>query len=414
MPQNKIFSKNDFLSIAKQKPIEYILSLTVIILIAISSISNTSINTIFLKGIISTCALIMINLKGNVNKKIFQDSIKIFNFYFLLITISLLTLLYSSNIEYGLFKIVNLTINVIILFTLLQYVRQLNKSRLISFIQTIIVITVSTFLFILIFDPFDQSRLYIFEFTRWSHVIFSRITALLFLILLILFIYSTKFKDQLILSIIFVLMLYQIYYANMRAATIGIILVLLSIIITGILDRRVNEKKIGLFLMTIILTFILIFLTPTTEYFDLRYTETAKVLSGNLPEEGGINARLIAYEKALNIIKDNPILGIGFGGFNGFEGDEFLSFIKYPHNIFLEFQVELGIFGTLFIFYFLFISWNKLLSINKYILIIWLFTLWLALFAKDISTNLLVFLPLIFNDNSIVTEIKQKIDAVAI
>jgi hypothetical protein len=149
---------------------------------------------------------------------------------------------------------------------------------------------------------------------------------------------------------------------------------------------------------------LLVLVTPTSDYFQFRYVEAFKVLSDEQPEEGGINARLIGYEESLKIIEENPVLGVGIGGFKNYKENKTLDIIKYPHNIFLEFQAELGILGTIFFLLFLYRTAITLYRINIYLLIVWLYTIWLALFAKDISANLLVFIPLIFYGRPYETE----------
>ena len=59
-------------------------------------------------------------------------------------------------------------------------------------------------------------------------------------------------------------------------------------------------------------------------------------------------ARLELFEKAITLISESPILGVGIGGFAKAigEDDGRLS----PHNIFLELWVEVGIFPLIVLF----------------------------------------------------------------
>lgn len=374
-------------------------TIVIIFIIAVSNISNTSILFLFAKGIIilSIYFYIIIKKQKNIFTQIVEEIMPI-KYFLLLVILSIASLTFTSNFNYGLNKTLNLVLNIPILLILKHFFDISNITKRDNIIFTISIIGIISFFLIILIDPFDQSKLYVFEFTRWSHVIFSRMMSLLFFIVLITFIYSSKKKKQIGLTLIMSLMLYQIYYANLRAATIGVIIFGISIIIYALIKSQLNFNKSMLLFASLGITVFFISITPTSEYFENRYSEPTKIFNGDVPEDGGINARLIAYKKSIEIIKENPIIGVGVGGFNAYKNDEFLTWIKYPHNIFLEFQVELGLFGSLFFFFYLIKTFKILYAINIHILIVWLFTIWLALFAKDISSNLLVFLPLALND----------------
>lgn len=49
------------------------------------------------------------------------------------------------------------------------------------------------------------------------------------------------------------------------------------------------------------------------------------------------------------LIKENPLMGIGFGGFRTAGGQEY-GYLEYPHNLFLEVWLELGLIGLLILF----------------------------------------------------------------
>ncbi len=372
--------------------------LFLLLLITISNISNITPIVFILKVIIIVVTFFISQFKFD-----FRNILKNYSnlkYYFFLTLIAAITTIYSSNYSYGILKLLNLILNIPILILLTDFIRNINENKAIQIMKILLPFTIISFILVILIQPFDQSKLYVFDLTRWSHVLFSRMLSLLFLVLLVIFLYSNTKRRQFYIALILFLVLFQIYYANLRAATIGIIIFSFIIIIYAKIMNHLNYTKIKFLLLVFLSTIIMIYFFPTSSYFNARYTEPAQIFYGKLPNDGGMNARFQAYQKAIEVIYNNPIMGVGFGGFNNYNNDDLLSWIIYPHNIFLEFQVEMGIIGSLFFLFYLGKMWRFLSSLNKYILFIWLFTLWLALFAKDIPSNLIVFLPVVLDDNS--------------
>lgn len=74
-----------------------------------------------------------------------------------------------------------------------------------------------------------------------------------------------------------------------------------------------------------------------------------------------VSIRLLVYKIALKLISKYWFTGIGLGGFARYH------YLKYPHNVFLEFFVECGLLGFISIFMFLgYISYNALFLIKKF------------------------------------------------
>ncbi|MFH1509202.1 MAG: O-antigen ligase family protein [bacterium] len=87
---------------------------------------------------------------------------------------------------------------------------------------------------------------------------------------------------------------------------------------------------------------IVIFAVPTTRDY------TTKLLS--FQDVSG-DVRLALWEGSLNMVKDNPILGVGLTGFEAryaeYKLDKHTEILVYPHNLILNFWTELGLFGLL-------------------------------------------------------------------
>ncbi len=62
-------------------------------------------------------------------------------------------------------------------------------------------------------------------------------------------------------------------------------------------------------------------------------------------------ARLSLWDTGLNMVKDSPVLGKGINGFNEnwdlYNKDSNLEHYNFPHNIFLNFWIDLGLLGAL-------------------------------------------------------------------
>ena len=110
--------------------------------------------------------------------------------------------------------------------------------------------------------------------------------------------------------------------------------------------------------------------------------------------DGSSSARIIGYEVSVKRFLESPLVGVGFGGFNSPFKNYPTTMLKYPHNIVLEFQGELGVLGLLIFGWTLYLIVKKT-SMQSYLtLIFFLTTLWLAFFSKDIPSNAVFFLGL--------------------
>jgi len=339
--------------------------------------------------------IVFYHYKFNSNN-IFFKSLFQFKFYNALIILVTISLLYSLNFNYGINKTFNIVLNIPFLLVLQNYFGTVNfKNNMMAF-SAVGAVCFFCLIIVVLIKPFDQSQPYSFELFRWSHVIFARTFSLIYFVLLIFFIHSKKKIYQWISASLILTVLIQLYISNLRTASVGVLLFTILILIYAVWKRQFNNLTTKLLLSVFTLLIIFIYFVPQSKYFSDRYLETVKIFTNEVPQNSGITTRFISYEKSIDIVKDRPIFGTGVGGFKGYKEDKFLSYLKYPHNIFLEFQVELGIFGLIFFLFYLFFISKFLYKHNVYIMLVWMYTLWLALFAKDIGSNFLVFIPLIF------------------
>lgn len=79
--------------------------------------------------------------------------------------------------------------------------------------------------------------------------------------------------------------------------------------------------------------------------------------------------RFTGWRETIALLQDNPIVGAGLAGFQTvvapYHSTEFLEIFLYPHNILLNFWVELGIFGLFVFLALLYISLKKYRELLK-------------------------------------------------
>lgn len=400
-----------------------IIDITLIIFFLLSvlslSISNYSPSSYFIKGffILITWIFFVFSQKQSITNLISYLNLSDKKFLTVLLFFILfagISLFYSKNFNFGLQKWLSLiffTLNFVILFKII--LNRLNSSYIKYFINILVFFVVISVILILLHNPFIQNKVYQFQFNRWSHVVYSRFLGPVVIILFSYYFTLRKKKDIAVYSIVLGLGLYGIYISNLRAALIGLVIFMPILFFLKALRKKVNLNNLFGVLFLLVICFSLISILPGTSVANERYSSLS-AQKESLTKDPSIKARILAYSLCKEIIKHYPILGIGLGGFRNYEPEEdiklidnskvnknfnwkeFTRWIKYPHNIFLEFQVEMGIAGT---FFFLFILYLIFSSVKKYsadLVILFLYALWLALFSKDIPSNGLLFLGLAF------------------
>lgn len=395
----------------------------------VSGISNNTSTSLMLKIISSSVLLMLLYLHLLLNQIPVISFIKskqlnrILIVMLFVIAYLALTLLYSSNPVYGFNKILNILISVIpgvIVVYFFFYGNNANALNKIITISSFIIIVL--LMLVLWLQPFDHSTIYKFSPGRWSHSIVGRISSFITLILLLFTLVQTDSKKIIKYSLVYGAGLYLTYLTGLRSAFIG--LIIFSIIALALkyyyvlrtastnlaaesedntFDSQIDSVSTltpaGSYFSTIFIiiilsiVFLLIMIAPAELQSGKRFENLTKVENLDFGNDAAILVRLMSYELSIEIIKEHPMLGIGFGGFNGYNNIEWTRTGKYPHNIILEILSELGIVGLVFFSAFLFITIKSIVksglsTIAIYsILITFLFSIWLAMWAKDLSTQ---------------------------
>ena len=185
---------------------------------------------------------------------------------------------------------------------------------------------------------------------------------LAFFVVLMLIINSKKKSNKLFYMLCSILLLINIIFSQSRNALIGLIIGVLIIAI--LYDKRFIVAS---FIFTILLIIIPQSRARIIQIFDLSQN----------------SSRFKIWETTKLMIKDNSLFGIGYENFQyqypiyvNKDPNSLLVSENYialhPHNIFLKFQVELGILGSVFLVLFLIFTIYSLMKLirkcdNKYI-----------------------------------------------
>jgi O-antigen ligase len=310
-----------------------------------------------------------------------------------------------------------------------------------NFLKVTEIFLLVSIILILVMHPFDYlGEEYKLSIERWSHVVTGRVHGFLFLFY---FLYASFIKKKVRTKeyvIVFVSGL-GLYFIGLRAAILGVI-ILLPVILSLMYFVRLNIRNAVRLSLPIATAIIIILFIGNINEPTERLDQVGEFLIYNEVDDGAINARLEGWIVAWGMIKDSPFLGRGLGGYNSkFEEHTIQTLIKYPHNLFIELAVELGVvgwIGSFAILYFI-IYWgiriilsiiserkngrsgdpaslngsfaetgsekgrNSSLRLNSrlamlisiYFLV--LFSLWLAMFSKEISSQILLWVSLILS-----------------
>lgn len=401
-----------------QNLISFLMIPALIFNVGVSGISNNSTVFLILKFFASIILFIIflthLNLSG-VTLKFFlkQKSFHYILFIILIIIVYLsVTLTYSSNPNYGEHKIINIIIsaipNIIVMFYLLYFI----KTNTIKdyFITVIIISIILTLIAVFIFRPFDHLTIYQFSPQRWSHVFVGRLISFLSLIMFLFIVNASSSGKIIIYSAVFVAGLYVIYLTGLRSALLGLILFSIIIFVWFYFQKQLSIKHLLSFIFIFIFVSVLILMTPQQLDTSSRFSNMLKVENLEFGGDGPILSRVDSYTLSWQMFKEKPLFGWGFGSFNGFNNIKWTYTQKYPHNLILEILSELGLIGLTFFIWIDYLIIKGILNqqhstigaTSNFIipdfsfLILFIFSLWLSMWAKDISTQGFLWLFIVF------------------
>ena len=309
------------------------------------------------------------------------------SFYLLFLIMALLSIFNSFNVTES---VIELTKHFVTFFFLVFTCSIFNNKR--SYISSAIIVLVG-FLFLetcYILKIFIENysfelppdRLRDFEGLAYNQNIASNSILVKIPLALFLF-FKTKGKiNKILLLVIIAISVFDILIIGSRSAIFGIYLLLLSLITLFLFSRKFNlveiNKKI---LLKPILIILSVFILQNVLYINSKANLQALDRTTQL-FDASTNYRLNLWESSLEMIKDNPLLGIGIGNWKIISIKYAKNYITeytvpiHAHNDFIHLMAETGILGGLFYtlffvspFYFLkknysiFSSREKILSI---------------------------------------------------
>lgn len=383
-----------------------------------SAISNFTIKYFILKTVVSVLLIRSVFLflyHSKISPGNFFQLPKIKNILIvltLIIVYPAVTLLYSSNPAYGGLKILNFiicSIPIVLATYVLLKIEWDNRLLLTALMVTSAIIIVSLAA-VLIVKPFEPGIVYEYEPGRWSYVFVGRVISFLTLILLLVLLKS-KGKVVLLIALLVTAGTFLLYLTGLRSAIIGFALATIISIIYSSVTKRLTNTHYAAILAIIIINTLLIYSADSmshTKAFKIpeRFEKMLSFENKYYGGDGAIVARVQNYKLAWEMFKSSPLIGYGYGSFNGYNNIEWTFMQKYPHNIILEILSELGIAGFLLFGYIFFLIIRSIFSPKQIrgrlihhstiqpfnqspfpILILLLFSFWLAMFSKDLSSQ---------------------------
>lgn len=339
--------------------------------------------------------------------------IREFIFFYIFFFFILASLIYSPDQNYGVFKLINLIFNIIfITFANIYYLKRLDIRNEITLFWIVSAVAVMSIILAVIISPFNYDSSQVVSLTRWSHVQYSIFLALAYFIVLYIYLKEKVIfpatdvrplqgQTNLVAIPILSILLFGIYYAGLRSSIIGIILANAIIFLYSLFAKKPNTIKIATLFLTL-LPIILIFLQPFgKEKTTIRYDNMLQIEEMKFNNDEPIQTRLHVYKESFEIIKRTFPIGTGFGGFK--PQTELSNQSNYPHNIFLETLIELGLPGIILLLIILFLNIKTAFKTSPIIAAMLIYGLTLAFFSKDIPNQSFILLCIALTNKALKT-----------
>jgi O-antigen ligase len=322
-----------------------------------------------------------------------------------------LSILYSMNRWFGLLKWLNFILS---FFPLIAgyyiFLRTITQKRFIRLaILTLVVLVCSAFVLIFI-QPFNYGGTHWLSLTSWSHVVYGRIIGLCLIVMLILYKIDGLPIKPYQAVLVFGFLVYLIERTGYRSGLVALV-VTVPIIVLYYIPEKQFGKKLLILIIAASLTAPLIYFHATKNAAPQKRVASLMHYSyGKMSEDEPLQTRYKLNNLCRHFIQEHPVTGIGWGGFRNQVLDPDPMILKYPHNILLEFWVELGMPGLLIFLIFLIWSFKRLWKVHPLIAFSYLYPLTVALFSKDIPDQTLftIFFAILMLPDDLLDEWRQK------
>lgn len=302
------------------------------------------------------------------------------------------TLFYSNNPYFGIEKLYNLVFFIFpAIFLFILFLENINSELINKIFFITFSITILASLIIVLTNPFSFESSYTFSINRWSHVLIGRYFTPIILLFIYFLLITKNIKVNIYSLLSLIIMISALLISSNRTAVFAFItgLFLLLMFYKIKLSDLIKTKQLIL-IVSVIILIIILFSNQITERLSLIFS-----FGQNL--DGSWASRLKGLNITLNLIKENWLLGVGFGGYKYFYEGSITYLLEYPHNFILEWFVEVGILGLIFssclLIYFIKLSLKQ----EKIIFVILITSIIFSFTSKDISSQiqLYLFIPLL-------------------
>ena len=296
-----------------------------------------------------------------------------------------LSIFYSMNRTFGLLKWLNFILSFFPLiagyYILFCSITKERFKRLAIIILVVLIFSAFVLIFV---QPFNYGGTHWLSLSSWSHVVYGRIIGLCLIVMLILYkIDGMPLKPYQAVAV-FGFLVYLIERTGYRSGLVALAFTV-PIIVLFYIPRKHYGKKLLILILSVSLALPLIYLhTAKSSAPQKRVVSLMNYSYGKMSEDEPLQTRYKLNNLCMQFIEEHPITGIGWGGFRNQILDPDPMILKYPHNIFLEFWVELGIPGLLIFLTFLIWSFRRLFKVHPLLAFSYLYPLTVALFSKDI------------------------------
>lgn len=320
-------------------------------------------------------------------KEIFRKFKVTFLIFSIMIFLPAFTLFYSKNSYFGIEKLFNLAFFIFpAIFLFILFLEKINDALINKTLFITFTFTISASLIIVLTNPFSFESSYTFSINRWSHVLIGRYFTPIILLFIYFLLISKSIKINIYSIISLGIMISALLISSNRTAVFafitGIFLLLsfYKIKLSGLI--KINHI---IFIVIIIISAIILFDNQIIERLLLIFS-TGKNLDGSW------TSRLNGLNITLELIKENWLFGVGFGGFKYIYESNLTYILKYPHNFILEWFVEVGIIGLIFSIWFIYYLIKTSLKIEKIIFLLLVTSIIFSFTSKDISSQIQIYL----------------------
>lgn len=204
-----------------------------------------------------------------------------------------------------------------------------------------------------------------------------------------------------------------LFLSGLRGAIVCSMVISAIILIHSLKEKNISVIKIGAFLFGgLLVLLVAAYFNNSFSILLSRFTQVFNIFHQQDLSDGAISTRLHIYKNSFELFLQNPIVGRGLGGYYDNALFQFTRGLKYPHNIVIEYAIELGTLGLIFIAVVLSIIFKSVLKINTVLSFIFLYFILLSMFSYSIpfQTGMFSFIAFVALNEKNIMKIKNSID----